>query len=172
MQEALDEAEEAALVARFEALAFEDVSFRGVVARRKVLHFGTGYVYEQRAIQAAPPIPGWLEPLRARAERWTGIPAAAFAEVLLTRYPTGAGIGWHRDAPVFGPTVVGISLRAPCLLRFRRAAGTIWECIDVDLPPRSAYVLGGSARAAWQHAIPPVRETRYSITLRTLRRPH
>jgi alkylated DNA repair dioxygenase AlkB len=89
--------------------------------------------------------------------------------MLVTRYPRGAGIGWHRDAPVFGPTVVGISLRAPCLLRFRRAAGALWERVDVELPPRSGYVLGGAARATWQHAIPPVRETRYSITLRTLR---
>jgi hypothetical protein len=29
-------------------------------------------------------------------------------EVLLTRYPPGAGIGWHRDAPMFGPEVVHV----------------------------------------------------------------
>jgi alkylated DNA repair dioxygenase AlkB len=26
---------------------------------------------------------------------------------LVTRYPPGAGIGWHRDAPTFGGKVVG-----------------------------------------------------------------
>jgi alkylated DNA repair dioxygenase AlkB len=165
------EAAAASLVARLETLAFDEVRFRGVVARRQVLHFGTGYAYEERATRPAPPIPDWLEPLRACAEQWTGIAASSFAELLVTRYPPGAGIGWHRDAPVFGPIVVGVSLRAPCVLRFRRAAGTAWERTDVTLPARSAYVLRGRARAGWQHAIPPVRETRYSITLRTLRRP-
>lgn len=171
MQDAVGEREEEALVARFDALAFEAVHFHGVVAKRDVLHFGTGYAYDARALLPAAPIPDWLEPIRARAESWSGIEAAAFAEVLITRYPPGAGIGWHRDAPVFGPTVVGVSLRAPCVLRFRRAAGTAWERFDTPLPARSAYVLGGVARRIWEHGIPPVRETRYSITLRTLRRP-
>jgi len=39
--------------------------------------------------------------------------------VLVTEYGSGAGIGWHRDKAVFGE-VVGISLLAPCVLRFRR----------------------------------------------------
>ena len=32
------------------------------------------------------------------------------------------------------------------------------------------YVLDGAARWQWQHAIPPGRAERYSITFRTLRR--
>src|SRR2546422_822743 len=39
----------------------------------------------------------------------------------------------------------------------------------VTLAPRSAYVLDGAARWQWQHAIPPGREERYSVTFRTLR---
>jgi len=39
----------------------------------------------------------------------------------------------------------------------------------VILEPRSAYVMGGAARAAWQHSIPAVDALRYSITFRTLR---
>jgi alkylated DNA repair dioxygenase AlkB len=38
---------------------------------------------------------------------------------LVTRYPPGAGIGWHRDAPQFGE-VGGISLLTACRMRFRR----------------------------------------------------
>jgi alkylated DNA repair dioxygenase AlkB len=171
VRDALSETEERALLARIAALAFEEVRFRGVIARRRVVHFGAGYAYAQRAIAAAEPMPAWLEPLRARAEQWTGIAAQAFEEALITHYPPGAGIGWHRDAPVFGPTVVGLSLAAPCALRFRRAVGAAWERFEIESPPRSGYVIGGAARAAWQHSIPPVRETRFSITLRTLRRP-
>ena len=35
---------------------------------------------------------------------------------------------------------------------------------------RSAYVLGGLARSAWQHSIPAIEDLRYSITFRTLKR--
>jgi alkylated DNA repair dioxygenase AlkB len=168
---ALGEAEAAELVSWFDAARFEEVHFHGVVAKRTVLHFGTGYAYDRRGLDSAPPIPEWLEPLRARASAWTGIPPDAFAEMLVTRYPPGAGIGWHRDAPVFGPTVAGVSLGAACALRLRRESGGVWERFDVTLPPRSGYVIGGAARATWQHSIPPLRETRYSVTLRTLRHP-
>ncbi|MDP9022354.1 MAG: alpha-ketoglutarate-dependent dioxygenase AlkB, partial [Actinomycetota bacterium] len=41
---------------------------------------------------------------------------------------------------------------------------------DLELPPRSAYLLSGPARSAWQHSIPPVKDLRYSITFRTVRR--
>src|SRR5688572_33320855 len=49
-----------------------------------------------------------------------------FELVLLIEYAPGAGIGWHRDRPVFGD-VIGISLLAPARLRFRRRRGEKWE---------------------------------------------
>jgi len=91
-------------------------------------------------------------------------------EVLVQRYPEGAQIGWHRDAPNFG-TAVGMSLLGPSRLRFRRATGDDRRTFEVALAPRSGYVLAGPARTAWQHHIPPTKTLRYSITLRTLRAP-
>jgi len=41
---------------------------------------------------------------------------------------------------------------------------------EVELAPRSGYVLAGPARTAWQHHVPPTKSLRYSITFRTLRR--
>jgi alkylated DNA repair dioxygenase AlkB len=41
---------------------------------------------------------------------------------------------------------------------------------DVELAPRSAYLISGIARREFEHSIPPVAEHRYSITFRTLRR--
>jgi DNA oxidative demethylase len=111
-------------------------------------------------------VPAWLLPLRERAGALAGIPAEAFEEVLVTEYPTGSGIGWHRDAPMFGDAVVGVSLRAPCRMRFRREG----ETAAIELAPRSAYVLSGPARTLWQHSIPATKDLRYSITFRTLRR--
>ena len=31
-----------------------------------------------------------------------------------------ATIGWHRDAPMFGSPVFGVSLVSPCTMKFRR----------------------------------------------------
>ncbi len=40
---------------------------------------------------------------------------------------------------------------------------------ELELAPRSGYVLAGPARTAWQHHVPPAKRLRYSITFRTLR---
>ena len=89
---------------------------------------------------------------------------------MVARYPPGAAIGWHRDAPMFGSPVIGISLGAACVMRFRRGKVRAWETFNQTLEPRSLYVLSGPARVTWQHSIPRTPELRYSITLRTLRR--
>lgn len=89
-------------------------------------------------------------------------------QLLVTRYPPGAGIGWHRDAPQFGD-VSGISLLSGCRMRFRRGRPRTWEAAELTLEPRSAYVLSGPARTRWQHNIPPVTEERWSTTFRTVR---
>ena len=65
------------------------------------------------------------------------------AEILITEYPAGAGIGWHRDAPNFGPAVVGLSLGSACRFRFRREYAGKMESFTATLEPRSAYILGG-----------------------------
>src|SRR5205823_5561673 len=98
-----------------------------------------------------------------------GVEAADFAEVLVTEYKPGAGIGWHRDAPPFG-IVAGVSLGSPCRMRFRQIQPEAPRAVAVDLPARSIYLLTGSARKDWQHMIPPVPELRWSLTFRTLRR--
>lgn len=42
----------------------------------------------------------------------------AFAELLITEYPVGSVINWHRDAPPFD-LIAGISLMADCTFRLR-----------------------------------------------------
>jgi hypothetical protein len=63
-----------------------------------------------------------------------------------------------------------VSLRAPCRMRFRRMVAGEREVAEVQLAPRSAYVLAGEARWSWQHSIPATKDLRYSVTFRTLRR--
>jgi alkylated DNA repair protein (DNA oxidative demethylase) len=163
-----DRAEEAGLLEAVRALPFSEVVMRGQVARRRVAHFGWRYGYESWRIEPGPPIPEAFQPLRQRAAALIDVTDDALAEVLVTTYPPGAGIGWHRDAPQFG-AVIGVSLRGACRMRFQRGTGDARRTRAIELAPRSAYVLDGEARWAWQHTIPPTKTERYSITFRTLR---
>ena len=160
--------EEAGVLATIAGLAFHDMKMRGVVARRRVIHYGVNYSFETFKATPGPPIPDFLLPLRERAAGLAGVEAVALAEALITEYSPGAAIGWHKDAYPFD-IVIGISLRSACRFRFRRGKVRAWETAEVLLQPRSAYVLTGPARTQWEHGIPPVKELRYSITFRTLR---
>ena len=162
--------EERELIGVLETLPFEPFRFRGVEARRRVVHLGHRYDFAERGLSPGLPIPEPLLALRARIAPIADRAADRFEEVLATEYRPGATIGWHRDAPAFGSTVLGVSLAADCRMRFRRArADGGWETWGATLEPRSAYLLSGAARASWQHSIPPTRGLRYSITYRTIR---
>ena len=160
--------EEAELLALFEELRFDPIVLYGQAARRTARHYGLGYDYASRTPQPGEPLPEWLLPVRERAAALAGEEPDALVEALVQRYPPPSTIGWHRDAPAFG-TVVGLSLGGSARLRFQRGvreARRVWE---VELAPRSGYVLAGAARRSWQHSIPPTKELRHSITFRTLR---
>ena len=160
--------EEARLVTHVRTIDFSPVAMRGQVARRRTAHFGWVYGYESWRITPGPPLPEFLLAVRDRVAALISVEPEALAEVIVTEYSPGAGIGWHRDAPQFGD-VIGVSLVSPCRMRFQRGRGTERRTRAVTLDPRSAYVLSGEARQQWQHCIPPMRALRYSITFRTLR---
>lgn len=168
--EFISPAEEAALCAEFAALPFAPFAFQGWLGKRETVSFGWHYDFARARLDAAPAIPAFLRPLRARAAALAEVPPEAFEQALVIRYGTGAGIGWHRDRPVFDE-VVGISLLAPCQLRFRRRAGERFQRFTLAAPPRSAYLLSGEVRREWEHSIPPLAALRYSVTFRSRRRP-
>jgi DNA oxidative demethylase len=164
----LSAGEEAALIVRIAALPFKPFEFQGFLGKRETVSFGWSYRFDGSGLAEAPPIPDWLLPLRARAAAFAGLEPDAFEHALLIRYGEGAGLGWHRDRPVFGD-VLGISLRAPAPLRFRLKEGEKWRRFTLAVAPRSIYLLRGPARDQWEHGIPPVETLRYSVTFRTLR---
>lgn len=157
--------EEQDLVARFAPLEFKEFEFRGYPGKRRVVSFGWRYDYGARTVRPAGPMPGFIMDLRERAAAFAGIPATEFRQAMVTEYAPGAGIGWHRDKPVFGD-VVGLSLLSDCTLRFRRAVADGWERLSLSPRPRSAYLLQGPARWQWEHSIPGVEALRYSVTFR------
>ena len=94
-----------------------------------------------------------------------------FAELLVTEYPIGSVINWHRDAPPFD-LVAGISLQADCtfgLRPYNKSNQGRASVLSFPVKRRSLYVMQGPARTDWQHSIAAVKQVRYSITLRTLR---
>lgn len=168
----LSEGEQAELVGVLETLDFRPIVMKGQTARRTARHYGVGYDYEARGERAAPepaePLPPWLAGLRQRSAGLVGRPVDELVEALVQRYPGGATIGWHRDAPLFG-VVVGVSLASACRMRFQRTVAGERSVREVVLEPGSAYALTGQARWSWQHSIPPTPALRYSVTFRTLR---
>jgi alkylated DNA repair dioxygenase AlkB len=166
-QEFIDRAEERALLQAIGGLEFHEVRMHGVVARRRVIQYGWKYRFDGRRLTPGPEPPVFLLPVRSRAAALAAVAPGQLSEVLLTEYPPGAPIGWHRDAPGFG-IVIGISLLSACRMRFRRGAARATERLSIPLEPRSAYLLSGPARSEWEHSIPDVDTLRYSITFRTL----
>jgi alkylated DNA repair dioxygenase AlkB len=162
--------EERNLLETIEGLDYRTLTMRGQTARRTVRHFGLDYDYESGELVPADPLPEPLVGLRERAAALIERDPEDLVQILVSRYPEGAGIGWHRDAPMFGSRIVGVSLLGPSRMRFQRTIKGEREVAAVELAPRSAYVLSGKARWSWQHSIPATRELRYSITFRTLKR--
>jgi alkylated DNA repair protein (DNA oxidative demethylase) len=172
--------EEAALTREIEQLPFSRVEMRGGIAKRRTAHFGWTYGYDARRTEPGLPIPEFLWDLRSRAASWSALAPEELAEALITEYTPGAAIGWHRDAPMFGDVIVGVSLLGACRMKFRRYVSPTRlsppagrpprrTTHEIDLEPRSAYVISGVARREFEHSIPAVDQLRYSITFRTLR---
>ena len=146
--------EEQRLLDEFAMLPFAPYVMRGYEAKRRIVRYDT--------------VPPFLLPVRERVMAFAELDGSTFTHALVTEYSAGAQNGWHRDMPQFGAVVVGVSLASTCRMRFRKI-GVERERVSVVLEPRSAYVMGGSSRSAWQHSIAPVERLRYSITFRTVR---
>jgi alkylated DNA repair protein (DNA oxidative demethylase) len=163
----IGEEEERALVGRIQSLDLAPFRFHGFIGNRRTQSFGWRYDFDDASFTQAEPIPDWLEPVRARAAAFAGLQPGDFVHVLLARYDPGAGIGWHRDRDVFDE-VVGISLQTPATLRFRQRTASGFRRANLEVAPRSAYLLSGEARHDWEHSIAPGDALRFSITFRTL----
>jgi len=160
-------AEEAELIARIGEVPLTPFQFHGHEGKRLTHSFGWRYDFVNGSFRETEPIPDWLQPLRQRAADFAGLAANDLVRALLIRYDPGAGIGWHKDRPVF-EHVVGVSLGSATAMTFRRRLGERrFERVKVPLPPRSAYHLSGEVRRGWEHGIPAHETLRFSITFRS-----
>ena len=160
-------AEEGALIAHIDASDLSPFRFQGWLGKRLTHSFGWRYDFDTAQFAETAPLPNWLLPLRGRAAAFAGMAAEDFVQALLIRYDPGAGIGWHRDRPLF-EHVVGVSLGNPATLRLRRRIERGFERASAELGPRSIYHLSGEVRHEWEHSIAPMDVPRWSITFRSL----
>jgi alkylated DNA repair dioxygenase AlkB len=163
--------EEAALLAAIAELPLREARYKGYTARRRVASYGTRYDFDDNRLLPADEIAPFLLPLRARLAAWAGVASDAFTNALVAEYRPGTPLGWHRDVPDY-ELVAGVSLAGSARMRLRPFPPVDLRRDDVltlELAPRSAYVLQGSARWGWQHSIMPTPALRYSITFRTRR---
>ena len=145
--------------------------FQGFEAKRKVASFGYDYSFEKASLSKGKDIPPAFGALIEKVSAHILILADQFAELLVTEYPVGSVINWHRDAPPFD-VIAGISLLSDCIFRLRphdKSKQGRSAIISFPVKRRSLYIIKDAARTDWQHSISPVKQTRYSITLRTLR---
>jgi alkylated DNA repair dioxygenase AlkB len=158
--------EERALIAHIDEQSLAPFRFQGWLGKRLTVSFGWHYDFDNARFGPADPMPDWLLSLKMRAAAFAGLDDADLVQALLIRYDPGAGIGWHRDRPVF-EHVVGISLAVPATMRFRRRVGQGFERASFPIAPRSVYHMSGEARHDWEHSIAEMDQTRWSITFRS-----
>lgn len=163
--------EEMKLLHAIKSISWQEVKMHGKVAKRKVIHFGLDYEYDSRLLTATVAPPKFLKPLLKKSAFILKVKPQDLAEILISYYPIGAPIGWHRDAPPFDK-ILGVSLGSSCLIKFRNISESNKLSYQQILERRSAYILESDVRWNWQHHIPPVKEERFSITFRTLISPH
>jgi alkylated DNA repair dioxygenase AlkB len=167
----LTSAEEQYLLEQIAKIDLHTFLFQGYEAKRKVASFGYDYSFDKRSLTRGKPIPAEFNELITKVSAHLSLNPVDVAELLITEYPVGSVINWHRDAPPFD-IIAGISLQADCIFKLRphekqkQVRGSV---ISVPVERRSLYLIQGAARSDWQHSTAPVNGIRYSITLRTLR---
>jgi alkylated DNA repair protein (DNA oxidative demethylase) len=155
------------LIGRIAGIDLAPFRFQGWLAKRLTATFGWRYDFDDASFGPAEPMPDWLLPVRNRAAELVGLDAGELSQASVNRYDPGAGIGWHRDRPVF-EDVVGVSLGAPATLRLRQRIPGGFRRAAVPLKPRSAYRMSGEVRHGWEHSIAEQDGTRWSIMFRNL----
>ena len=163
----LPRTEEADLIAHIDRVNLSPFKFQQWTGERLTKSFGWSYDFERGGFAPTEPIPDWLLPVKARAARFARLNPDDLVQALVIRYDPGAGIGWHKDRPVF-EHVAGISLGNPATLRLRRRTATGFERAKVELVAGSIYHLSGPVRHQWEHSIAAMPLPRWSITFRSL----
>jgi alkylated DNA repair dioxygenase AlkB len=152
--------EERKLLKEFERIPLHQFRWDGWESKRRVKSYTkeTGY-----------PTP--LMKVLERVAEFAKVKVESFEHAMVAEYPPGTQIGWHRDKGGYSK-VIGISLGSTAVFRLRKITPNTekrkWERFSLNAEPRSLYIMAEDSMRYWQHSIPPVKDLRYSITMRTV----
>lgn len=162
--------EEKFLLETIASLDLQPMKFHEYEAKRKVISFGSGWSFTGQCLKAGNPIPQEFQFLVEKIAQQLAIPTGRIAQFLVTEYPPGSVINWHRDAPPFD-IVAGVSLLNDCIFKLRphqKEMQTRQATVAFPVQKRSLYTMLGQAKTDWQHCTAPLSRVRYSLTFRTL----
>jgi alkylated DNA repair dioxygenase AlkB len=167
----LSQAEADAVLELVAKLTLVEARYKDYTAKRRVASFGGQFDYTAMQLKNGPAIPDMFAPLIDQIAGWLGVAPSLFTHMLVAEYSPGTPLGWHRDVPDF-ESIVGVSLLGTATMKFRPYPHTVGQrtkVLQLELPPRSLYVIEGDARWHWQHSVAATHEQRFSVTLRTRR---
>jgi alkylated DNA repair dioxygenase AlkB len=167
----ITEAEELRLIKTIEQFDLQNMKFHEYEAKRKVISFGWSWSFTEQKLQKGDPIPGEFNFLVDKIAEQLSIPTKRIVQFLITEYPVGSVINWHRDAPPFD-IIAGVSLLADCNFKLRphdKEKQTRSATISLSVQRRSFYSMQGAAKSEWQHCTAALNKVRYSLTFRTLK---
>ncbi|MDB5202970.1 MAG: 2OG-Fe(II) oxygenase [Ferruginibacter sp.] len=170
--EFISKEEEEHLLQIISSLEMKQMQFHQYEAKRRVISFGQGWSFTEQQLKEGPPIPSDFLFLIKKIAAQRSIDCEEIAQMLITEYPPGAIINWHRDAPPFA-SIAGVSLKSDCSFKLRpqeKEQQTRKATISLNVQRRSLYIMQGKAKTDWQHSTAAaVDQPRYSITFRTLK---
>lgn len=163
--------EEEQLITVFQSLPFKSAQYKEYFAKRRVVGFGGSFDFTTNQLKPGKPLDDRLLPLRHRVAQWAGMPPDRLVHALVSEYSQGTPLGWHRDVPDF-ECIFGVSLGTSATLRFRPYPYEPClqrKIVNLEVKPRSIYVMRGDARWKWQHCVEETKSMRWSVTFRDLR---
>lgn len=169
----ISQEEEIKILDNIKHFDLQPMRFHEYEAKRKVIHFGKGWSFTQKKLVPGAELPSEFNFLIDRVAAKLNVTREHIAQFLITQYPVGSVINWHRDAPPFD-MIAGVSLQSACSFRLRphdKPRQTKNSTLSFQVERRSLYIMQGSARSEWQHSIAPVDKIRFSLTFRTLKQP-
>ncbi|WP_212631994.1 alpha-ketoglutarate-dependent dioxygenase AlkB [Pseudomonas sp. KB-10] len=170
----LTEDEEQELLRIIRTLDLHPVQYKEFESRCKIISYGGLYDFSTNTVKPSVELDPRFYPIRKRVADWLNVEEQKIEHLLVTEYEPGTQLGWHRDVPYY-EEVVGISLGSSAVIGFRPyppSQLTNRHAVKLEVIPRSIYKMEGPARWDWQHSVPPVKDRRWSITLRIKRQPN
>src|SRR4051794_8997888 len=110
--------EEESLIQTISSFKMETMKFHQYEAKRKVVSFGHSWSFTEQQLKKTNDIPAAFDFLTDKIFSHLSIEKKSIAQLLITEYPIGSVINWHRDAPPFD-IIVGVSLLSDCIFKLR-----------------------------------------------------